>query len=131
MDLCPVCGMLVSKYPNWAATLVWADGRAAHFDGAKDLFQYLANLKKYAPGRRAETISAMVVTEFYDLKRIPAKTAYYIIGSDVKGPMGHEFVPLATRADADEFLEEHKGKRILQFDQVTAEIIDQVDRGRF
>jgi nitrous oxide reductase accessory protein NosL len=45
--------------------------------------------------------------------------------------MGHEFVPLATRADADEFLEEHKGKRILQFDQVPAEIIDQVDRGRF
>jgi len=27
MDLCPVCGMPVSKYPNWVATLVWKDVR--------------------------------------------------------------------------------------------------------
>jgi copper chaperone NosL len=131
MDLCPVCGMLVAKYPNWLATVVWADGRAAHFDGAKDLFKYLAGLKKYAPGRRPESISLVAVTDFYDLKRIPARTACYVIGSDVTGPMGHEFVPLASRADAEEFLKEHKGKRILTFDRVNPEIVHQVDHGKF
>jgi hypothetical protein len=28
MDLCPICGMIVSKYPDWTATVVWKDGSA-------------------------------------------------------------------------------------------------------
>jgi hypothetical protein len=31
--------------------------------------------------------------------------------------MGHEFVPLASRADAEDFLKDHKGERALTFDQ--------------
>jgi len=45
--------------------------------------------------------------------------------------MGHEFVPLATKTDADDFLKDHKGKRALTFDQVTTQLVDQVDNGRF
>ena len=50
-DLCPVCGMFVAKYPLWVATLKWKDGALAHFDGAKDLFKYLGDLPRWAPGR--------------------------------------------------------------------------------
>ena len=53
------------------------------------------------------------------------------LGSDVLGPMGHELVPLANRMDAEEFLKDHKGKRALAFDQVTAQLVDQVNNGRF
>jgi nitrous oxide reductase accessory protein NosL len=45
--------------------------------------------------------------------------------------MGHEFVPLASKMDADDFLKDHKGKRALAFDQVTVQLVDQVDSGRF
>jgi len=55
-DLCPVCGMLVSKYPNWVAVVQYRDGHAHFFDGAKDLFKYLHDLPKYAPGHRREGI---------------------------------------------------------------------------
>ena len=48
-DTCPVCGMFVSLYPDWVATVLYKDGHAHHFDGAKDLFKYLLNLPKYAP----------------------------------------------------------------------------------
>lgn len=130
-DLCPVCGMLISKYPNWTATAVYRDGHAHYFDGAKDLFKYLQELPKYASGHRREDISGLYVTEFYGLTRIDARSAFYVIGSDVLGPMGHELVPLETRADAEEFLEDHKGKRILTFEQITAEIILRVDSGKF
>jgi len=130
-DLCPVCGMLVSKYPNWVATVVWKDGRSHHFDGAKDLFKYLLDLPKYAPGRRREEISLLAVTDFYNLAKIDARHAWYVTGSDALGPMGHEPVPLATRADAEEFLKDHKGKRILRFDDVTAKDLAQLDSGKF
>lgn len=130
-DLCPVCGMLVSKYPNWTATVLYKDGHAHHFDGAKDLFKYLQDLPKYAPGHRAEEMRSIAVTDFYNLDKIDAKKALYVIGSDVLGPMGHELVPLATRADADDFMKDHKGKRILDFDQVTKEVAEKLDWGKF
>ena len=131
MDLCPVCGMLVSKYPNWVATVVWKDGRAQHFDGAKDMFKFLQALPKYAPGRKREEIRLLAVTEFYNLQKIDATKAFYVMGSDVMGPMGHELTAFAARADADEFLKEHKGKRILAYGEVTPEIVARVDSGRF
>ena len=131
MDLCPVCGMLVSKYPNWVATLVWKDGRPKYFDGAKDVFKYLQALPKYAPGRRRDDVRFIVVTDFYNLEKIDARKAFYVIGSDVMGPMGYELAPLATKADALDFFKDHKGKRILSFDQVTPEIVAQVDTGKF
>ena len=130
-DLCPVCGMLVSKYPNWTAVVLWKDGHAHFFDGAKDLFRFLQDLGRYAPGHRDEDIGGIYVTDFYNLQRIDARQAFYVVGSDVLGPMGHELVPLAGRADADDFLREHKGRRILTFGQVTPEIAAALDAGKF
>lgn len=129
-DLCPVCGMLVSKYPNWTAIVTYKDGHAHFFDGAKDMFKYLADIQKYAPGHKLEDISGMWVTEFYGLTRIDARKAVYVIGSDVLGPMGHELVPLESQGDAADFLKEHKGKRTLAFEQVTAAITSRLDRGK-
>ena len=130
-DSCPVCGMLVSKYPNWVAVVTWKDGHAHFFDGAKDMFKFLHDLPRYAPGHRAGDISGIWVTDFYNLARIDARKALFVTGSDVLGPMGHEFVPLENRADADDFLKEHKGKRILGFAEVTREMPGGLDEGRF
>jgi len=126
-DLCPVCGMVVSKYPAWISSVVYQDGHAHHFDGAKDMFKYLFDLKRYAPRHRAENIARIGVTEYYEVKRIDARKAWFVIGSDVLGPMGHELIPLASRADAEEFLRDHQGKRILRFDEVTREVIARLD----
>jgi copper chaperone NosL len=130
-DLCPVCGMVVSKYPPWIATVVYRDGHAHHFDGAKDLFKYLFDVPRYAKGHRAQDIARIGVTEYYEVKRIDARTAWYVIGSDVLGPMGHELIPLASRADAEEFMRDHGGKRILRFDEVKRDLPVKLDAGRF
>ena len=130
-DMCPVCGMVVSKYPAWVATVVYRDGHAHHFDGAKDMFKYLFDVPRYAPGHRAGDIARIGVTEYYGLKRIDARQAWYVIGSDVLGPMGHELIPLASRADAEEFLRDHHGRRILRFDEVKKDLPGKLDKGRF
>lgn len=131
-DLCPVCGMLVSKYPPWIATITYTDGHPPHhFDGAKDMFKFWFAPEKYARGRTRELMARIGVTEYYELRLIDAKTALYVIGSDVLGPMGHEFVPLASQADAQDFMKEHKGKRILRFDQITKDMPLQLDAGKF
>lgn len=130
-DTCPVCGMFVSRYPDWVATVVYRDGHAHHFDGAKDMFKYLLDLSKYAPGHSRTDIKAVGVTEYYGLTRIDAHAAWYVIGSDVLGPMGHELVPLRTREEAEEFQQDHHGRRLLRFDEVDLPLLLRLDQGRF
>lgn len=130
-DTCPVCGMFVAPYPYWIATVVWRDGKAVHFDGAKDFFKYLLDLTKYEPGRQRGDIVSMGVTDYYGTQRIDAAGAWYVIGSDVLGPMGHELVPQDTEADAKEFMADHKGRRVLRLADVTMPLLLGLDAGKF
>jgi len=128
-SVCPVCGMFVAKYPEWVAAAVFKDGHAHYFDGAKDLFKFLREVGKFDPGHSPADIAIVAVTDYYGVKTIDARGAFFVTGSDVLGPMGHELVALATKADADEFMADHKGRRILSFDEVGAEILKGLDKG--
>jgi nitrous oxide reductase accessory protein NosL len=121
--------MFVAKYPEWVATVLYRDGYADHFDGAKDYFKYLFDMPKYALGRTVEQIAGMGVTEYYGLKLIDAKAALYVAGSDVLGPMGHELIPLMNEVDAGDYMKDHAGKMLLSFDEVTPELLVKLDAG--
>ncbi len=127
-DRCPVCGMFVHKYPKWVALITFVDGSSYFYDGAKDMFKHLFDVPKYTPGKSAGNIKDVYVTDYYEVELIPAKTALYVTGSDVLGPMGHELLPFKDREAAQEFLEDHKGKSILRFQDVTPAIIESLDR---
>lgn len=126
-DKCPVCGMFVYKYPDWVAEIIFIDGSMAFFDGAKDLFRYYLDLKKYRPGKNKKDIAAVYVTEYYDMKMIDARKSFFVMGSDVYGPMGHELIPMAMEEDARTFMKDHKGKRILRFREITPKQIEKLD----
>lgn len=122
-DKCPVCGMFVSKYQDWVATVTFKDSTVLFFDGAKDLFTYYLNMQKYTPARNQASISAISVHDYYTLKPIDARQSYFVIGSDVFGPMGKELVPFGKAADGQEFLKDHKGKKMMRFNEVTPAIL--------
>ncbi len=126
-DKCPVCGMFVYKYPDWVGRIVFNDGETVFFDGAKDLFKYYFNLKKYRPDKTKKDINAVYVTEYYDLKPLHAETAFFVIGSDVYGPMGRELVPFATKEDAAQFKKDHNGVHVLEFKEINPSIIKKLD----
>ncbi len=120
---CPVCGMFVYKYKKWAAKGVSSDGMEYYFDGAKDMFKYyFANLS---------TIHTLIVSDYYTLEAIDAKKAYYVIGSDIIGPMGHELIPFLSKSQAELFLKEHNGAMILGFDNVGEMLPGNLDSGIF
>lgn len=128
-SVCPVCGMFVAKYPEWVAAVVFKDGHAHYFDGAKDLFKFMREVGKFDPGHSGADIVTVAVTDYYAVRTMDARGAFFVVGSDVLGPMGHELVPLASRPEAEEFMADHKGKRILTFEQVSAEILKALDKG--
>ncbi len=123
-DLCPVCGMFVHKYPNWQAQIVFSDGTRAFFDGAKDMFKYLLDMKKYNPRKSRGDIAAFWVTDYYTTKWIDGERAHYVLGSDVLGPMGHELVPHGSGKAARTFASDHAGERILNFNEVDLKLIE-------
>ncbi len=126
-DKCPVCGMFVARYPDWLAAVRLRDGSHVYFDGAKDLFKYLHDPKKYGPARKAEDFQVIAVMDYYELAWIDARHAWYVLGSDVYGPMGKELIPLAKETDAQEFMKDHKGLKIVRFGDVTREVIKSLD----
>ncbi len=120
---CPVCGMFVAKYPQWVTQLVLSDGRIEPFDGVKDMMVYFFSPESYGAAAGV-TVGEVRVKDYYSQKWIDGRKAYYVLGSDVLGPMGHELVPFAERSHAESFQKDHKGKEILLFSDITRELID-------
>ncbi|ACL63824.1 NosL family protein [Anaeromyxobacter dehalogenans 2CP-1] len=123
-DRCAVCGMLVAKFPQWVASIRYRDGEVAFFDGVKDLLTYWHDLPRHAPGRAQGDVAAISVTDYYSTRPIDGRAAFYVIGGDVRGPMGAELVAFAREGDAKAFLNEHRGERILRFDDATPAVLE-------
>jgi copper chaperone NosL len=121
-DKCPVCGMFVAKYSDFAAQIRFKDGSAVFFDGAKDMFRYYHGPTRFNPAKKQTDIAALYVTGYYSLNPINAVTAWYVTGSNVFGPMGRELIPFEKESEALDFKKDHKGKSILRFRGVTPAI---------
>ena len=126
-DKCPICGMFVAKYPDFAAQIIFKDGSYAVFDGVKDLFKYYFNLAKNNPGKKLTDIDSIYVTDYYDLKWIDGYKAFYAEGSDVYGPMGRELIPFEKKEGAEQFMTDHIGKSLLKFDEITYDLVKGLD----
>ena len=126
-DKCPVCGMFVAKYPDFLAQVVFTDGSHMLFDGPKDMFKYYFNIKKYHAAKSLSDIAFLYVTDYYSMTLIDGRKAWYVIGSDVFGPMGRELMPFVQERDATEFMKDHSGEKLIHFDEVTPDLIKGLD----
>lgn len=112
---CPICGMFVAKNPTFA-TFIKTDDETFYFDGVKDLMKfYFKNNKKF---------EKIFVRDYYKLHAIDAKEAFFVVGSNVFGPMGEELIPFATQKDAQNFAKDHLGKNILKFDEIDESLVE-------
>ncbi|WP_263833812.1 nitrous oxide reductase accessory protein NosL [Sulfurospirillum oryzae] len=110
---CPVCGMFVAKYPQWVAM---ADGeKKFYFDGVKDMMKYYFSQKLSA--------EKLYVSDYYKLSKLQAQKAFYVMGSNVYGPMGSELIPFATQEEAQNFARDHNGQKIIGFDDITEKMV--------
>lgn len=120
---CPVCGMYVSKYPKWVAQIKINDGHVHYFDGVKDMMKFYFEPSKYEHNHTNNQITELNVTDYYTLESIDGKKAFYVIGSNVYGPMGEELIPFKNEEQAKKFMADHFGKTILKFEEIKKEIL--------
>ncbi|MBU0480989.1 MAG: nitrous oxide reductase accessory protein NosL [Proteobacteria bacterium] len=125
---CPVCGMFVAKYDVWITQIRTTDNSVYNFDGVKDMMAFRATPESFIHGK-VQDISEIWVKDYYSLKWIRGESAFYVAGSDVLGPMGHELVPFASRAAAESFMTDHKGKAIYTFPEITSDLVNTLRSG--
>jgi len=111
---CPVCGMFVAKNPGWAA-MIEINGKNFYFDGAKDLMKYIIVDKNH--------YDKVYVTDYYKIQKLEAQKAFYVMGSNVYGPMGAELIPFATEKEALTFARDHNGKKVVAFDELNVALV--------
>jgi len=121
---CPVCGMFVSKYPKWAAKMEY-DGKQYYFDGVKDMMKYYIFDGDFVYDRTH--ITKITVSDYYTLEEIAAKEAFYVLDSDIFGPMGRELIPFKSKKSAQAFMDDHNGKAMLVFDEITDKMVMALD----
>jgi nitrous oxide reductase accessory protein NosL len=125
-EKCPVCGMFVARFPDFAAMIRYADGRAYYFDGVKDLLTFSSAPGRYLRGRKVPEIVEIRVSDYYSLDSIDGKEAWYVVGSDVYGPMGKELIPFAKEQDARTFLRDHDGRGVIRWRDIRPEILKEL-----
>jgi len=129
-DRCPVCGMFVHPYQKWITQIQFKDGSHHSFDGMKCMCRFFINPGKYDSTKKKQDIKLVLVRDFYTLKFIRHDTAFYVVGSDVFGPMGHELIPFDSKKNAATFMVDHKGLKILRFNQINPELLDKLDKAK-
>ncbi len=131
-EKCPVCGMFTYKYPKWAAQIFYKHGEHEHhhsFDGVKDMMKFYFDPMEWGKYEKSkkEYITKMLVTDYYSQKAIDARDSYFVIGSDVYGPMGDELIPFKEKADAKTFSLDHQGKQIIKFEDIIEKEVYKLD----
>ncbi len=128
-ERCPVCGMFVAKYQPWITQIIQKDGKVSMFDGAKDMLAFYFEPELFGGSKQAQS-GEIWVKDYYSQEWIDGRKSFYVIGSDVYGPMGHEFIPFSSLAAAENFMKDHHGKKILKFEQITLDLVNSKRAGQ-
>jgi nitrous oxide reductase accessory protein NosL len=120
--------MFVAKYPDWMAQVKLDNGAVKIFDGVKDMLAFHFNPASF--GVSGRSVKEIWVKDYYTLAWLDGRSAWYVMGSDVHGPMGHEFIPFASAAAAENFRKDHKGTRVVPFAEITEPLVQSLRHGQ-
>ena len=147
---CAKYGIDTSAHPEFRAYARLKDGSALAFASPKAMFAYFfegknlsgnnggasaeENLmsKNPASGNLGEANSTganfggaeLYVTDYASGEILRAQDAFYVFGSVLQSARGDDLITFARLRDAQDFMREKKGHKILQFREISAKLID-------
>ncbi len=116
-DRCPVCAMFPARRPQTAAAMTLESGEAFYFCGNGCLLRAWLRPTVYL-GKPQMEIDRLVVRDYFTGQPIDGRTATWVAGSDVVGPMGPAIIALGDAAQLATFKNRHGGQTVFTFDQV-------------
>lgn len=126
-DRCPVCAMFPARRPDSAAAMTLKRGETFYFCGNGCLLRTWLRPTVYLGIPQVE-IDRLVVRDYFSGQPIDGRTATWVAGSDVVGPMGPAIIALGDAAQLSTFKNRHGGKTVFTFDQVNDALWKKISR---
>lgn len=113
---CPLCGMYPARYPQFNCQIIFKDGRYEAFDSAIGLVVYL--LFSENTGMPLQPIEKIYFKDYLKKSWIEADNTFFVIGSEIMGPMGIEFLAADSQQAANALKKQEKGQDIVYFKEI-------------
>ncbi len=113
---CPLCGMYPARYPKFNCQIIFKDGSYEAFDSAIGLLVYL--LFPDNTEIKLKPIAKIYFKDYLKESWREAGKTFFVTGSEVKGPMGIQFLPVDSEQAAEELKKQEKGKDIIHFKKI-------------
>ena len=126
-DRCPVCAMFPARRPQTAAAITLKSGETFYLCGNGCLLRTWLRPTVYL-GKTQLEIDRLVVRDYFSGQPIDGRTATWVAGSDVVGPMGPAIIALGDAAQLATFKNRHGGKTVFTFDQVDDALWKKISR---
>ncbi len=122
---CLVRHLKVYKDPKWVSKIELSNGKILFFSSPKSMIEFYQQPGKWFDiGVKSESdFKDILVTDFITLKPINAKGAFYVYGGNITSPAGDDLPAFSTYESADKYSKEHKGKRIMNFKDISDALI--------
>jgi copper chaperone NosL len=116
---CPLCGMYPARYPRFNCQIVFKDGSYEAFDSAIGQLVYLHFPEKVEI--KLKPIANIYFKDYFKGSWLEAEKTFFVAGSEIKGPMGIQFLPVDSEQAAEELKKQGKGKDIIHFKMINRE----------
>ena len=147
---CAKYGIDTSAHPEFRAYARLKDGSALAFASPKAMFAYFFEGKNLSGNNGAASAeenlmgknpandnfsesnstnanfggAELYVTDYASGEILRAQDAFYVFGSVLQSARGDDLITFARLRDAQDFMREKKGHKILQFREISAKLID-------
>ena len=103
--------MYPARYPKHKCQIIAKDKNVYHFCSTQCLFDFLKNTKEYV---KADVTPFQIwVIDYAAGTWISGKTAYYVVGSGMQGPMGYEAIAFDKKNAAGDFARKEGGNALV------------------
>lgn len=121
-DRCPMCAMRVIDHPDWAGAIELASGATYYTCSVRCTLATAMRSDSFL-GVPPDQIKRVRVPHYLEKgKSLDADSAWYVIDSDVRGPMGLALLPAASEQEAQVLVRRHQG-RVLSRKDVTLDVL--------
>jgi copper chaperone NosL len=110
---CPLCSMYPARYPKFNCQIVFKDGGYEAFDSTIGLLVYLHFSDK--TGKTLTPVAGVYFKDYLKGGWLEADKAYFVTGSDIRGPMGVQFLPVDSEQAADNLKKQANGKDVVHY----------------
>jgi nitrous oxide reductase accessory protein NosL len=121
-DRCPMCAMRAADHPAWAGAIVLHNGDTFYTCSVRCTLATAMDSDTFLGVPQSDIARVRVPHYLEKGKSLDAESAWYVVDSDVRGPMGLALLPAATEQEAQILVRRHKG-RVLPRKEVTLPLL--------